>query len=50
MGRNKEVKLKYTQREGEVLESKAKRLGLKPVQFIRMVSLNSDIKVENETN
>lgn len=48
MGRNKEVKLKYSKREGEVLENKAKRLGLKPVQFIRMVSLNSDVIVKDE--
>lgn len=48
MGRNKEVKLKFTKIEGEKIENEAKRLGLKPVQFIRMVSLNSNVNVKEE--
>jgi hypothetical protein len=46
MGRNKEVKLKFGKQESEKLESKAKRLGLKLGQYIRMISLNSDVKVK----
>lgn len=46
MYRNHEVKLKIDSKEKEVLEKKAKELGLKISQYIRMVSINAKLNIE----
>lgn len=50
MARNQEVKIKLDSKERRKLEINAKRLGLKPSQYIRMVSLNANIKVKDSNN
>lgn len=44
MKRNHEVKLKFTKQEKENIKKKAEKLGLKPTQYIRMLSLNVEQK------
>ena len=46
--KNHEVKLKYEKSELDKLKRKAEQLSLKVSQYIRMCSLNADIKVENK--
>jgi len=45
--RNHEVKLKLDKEEISKIERKAKLLGLKTSQFIRMVALNCNINLED---
>lgn len=43
MGRNHEVKVKFSQAEFEKVKLKAEKLGLKPSVFLRMLALQSRV-------
>ena len=46
MIKNHEVKLQFTKEDLEKLSKKAKELGLKPSQYIRMISIKAEIGVK----
>lgn len=48
MGRNNQIKLNLKKDEMEQIQKKADKLGLKPSQYVRMVSLNASVDVEEK--
>lgn len=46
MGKNHEIKVRYIKEEVEKVRKKAKELGIKPSQYVRMVSLNAKTEIK----